>query len=445
MNYFRLLVLCMLVSVSARAQSAFTLQQAIDYALKNGYSVQNAATDIEIARKRVAEIRGIGIPQLSAEGGYQNFLQVPVSVIEANAFNPMAPPGEFLRLPFGVQHNLSIGYTASWLAFSGEYLVGLQASKAYVDVSKTSLRKSEIDVKESVTRAYNTVLILYENKRILNENIASLDNSINQTSAFFTEGFVEELDVDRLKLLRKNLSTTLSTLEQQTQLAEKLLKFNMGFDVNTAITLSDSMKDLVAAAALGVDAEPKFDVRNNIDYLLLDKGLSMQKLELKRQKANYLPTLSTYYSWKENRITNDFDLLFDPLFRVPGGTILGVNLNVPIFKGLSQRARVQQAKLNIAKTEITQKQATQGLELQAAQSFTGYRAALDNYKNSQEAVTLAEKIRDRSRIKYQEGVGSSIELLQAENDLLSAQSAYINAVQQLLDARVTLDKNLNKF
>ncbi len=445
MNYFRLLVLCTLISVSARAQSAFTLQQAIDYALKNGYSVQNAATDIEIARKRVAEIRGIGIPQLSAEGGYQNFLQVPVSVIEANAFNPMAPPGEFLRLPFGVQHNLSIGYTASWLAFSGEYLVGLQASKAYVDVSKTNLRKSEIDVKESVTRAYNTVLILYENKRILNENIASLDNSINQTSAFFTEGFVEELDVDRLKLLRKNLSTTLSTLEQQTLLAEKLLKFNMGFDVNTAITLSDSMKDLVAAAALGVDAEPKFDVRNNIDYLLLDKGLSMQKLELKRQKANFLPTLSTYYSWKENRITNDFDLLFDPLFRVPGGTILGVNLNVPIFKGLSQRARVQQAKLNITKTEITQKQATQGLELQAAQSFTGYRAALDNYKNSQETVTLAEKIRDRSRIKYQEGVGSSIELLQAENDLLSAQSAYINAVQQLLDARVTLDKNLNKF
>jgi outer membrane protein len=445
MNYFRLLVLCTLISVSGRAQSAFTLQQAIDYALKNGYSVQNAATDIEIARKRVAEIRGIGIPQLSAEGGYQNFLQVPVSVIEANAFNPLAPPGEFLRLPFGVQHNLSIGYTASWLAFSGEYLVGLQASKAYVDVSKTSLRKSEIEVKESVTRAYNTVLILYENKRILNENIASLDNSINQTSAFFNEGFVEELDVDRLKLLRKNLSTTLATLEQQTLLAEKLLKFNMGFDVNTAITLSDSMKDLVAAAALGVDAEPKFDVRNNIDYLLLDKGLSMQKLELKRQKANYLPTLSTYYTWKENRITNDFDLLFDPLFRVPGGTILGVNLNVPIFKGLSQRAKVQQAKLNIAKTEITQKQATQGLELQAAQSFTGYRAALDNYKNSQEAVTLAEKIRDRSRIKYKEGVGSSIELLQAENDLLSAQSAYINAVQQLLDARVTLDKNLNKF
>ena len=445
MKYYRLIVLFLLLSTAAGAQNAFTLQQAIDYALKNGYSVQNAATDIEIARKRVAEIRGIGIPQLSAEGGYQNFLQVPVSVIEASAFNPLAPPGEYLRLPFGVQHNLSIGYTASWLAFSGEYLVGLQASKAYVDVSKASLRKSEIEVKESVIRAYNTVLILYENKRILTENIASLDNSIAQTSAFYTEGFVEELDVDRLKLLRKNLSSTLATLEQQTVLAEKLLKFNMGYDVNTAITLSDSVKDLVAAAALGVDAEPKFDIRNNIDYLLLDQGLSLQKLELKRQKATYLPTLSTFYTWKENRITNDWDLLFDPTFRVPGGTIFGVNLSVPIFKGLSQRARVQQAKLNLTKTEVSQKQATQGLELQAAQSFTNYKTALENYKNNQESVTLAEKIRERTRIKYQEGVGSSVELLQAENELLGAQSNYIAAVQQLLDARVTLDKNLNKY
>lgn len=445
MKYYRLIVLFLLISTAAGAQNAFTLQQAIDYALKNGYSVQNAATDIEIARKRVAEIRGIGIPQLSAEGSYQNFLQVPVSVIEANAFNPMAPPGEFLRLPFGVQQNLSIGYTASWLAFSGEYIVGLQASKAYVDVSKATLRKSEIDVKESVIRAYNTVLILYENKRILTENIASLDNSIAQTSAFFTEGFVEELDVDRLKLLRKNLSSTLATLEQQTVLAEKLLKFNMGYDVNAAITLSDSVKDLVAAAALGVETEPKFDVRNNIDYLLLDKGLSLQKLELKRQRANYLPTLATYYTWKENRITNDWDLLFDPTFRVPGGTIFGVNLSVPIFKGLSQKARVQQAKLNISKTEVSQKQATQGLELQAAQSFTNYKTALENYKNNQESILLAEKIRERTRIKYQEGVGSSVELLQAENELLGAQANYITAVQQLLDARVTLDKNLNKY
>ena len=438
-------VFFLLIALNLGAQNAMSLQQAIDYALKNGYSVQNAASDIDIARKKVTELRGIGIPQLNVDGAYQNFIDVPVSVIEAGAFNPAAPPGTYLRIPFGVKHNMSYGYTASWLAFNGEYLVGLQASKAYVDLSKTNLRKSEIEIKESVTRAYQTVLVLYENKRILNENIASLEKSIAQTEAFYREGFIEELDVDRLKLLKQTLSITLSTLEQQTALAEKLLKFNMGYDVNTAIELSDKLNDQIESAKTGVDALPTFDIKSNIDNILLDQALNLQKLELKRQQSVFLPTLSTFYSWKESRITNEGDKLFDPMFRVPGGTLWGVNLGVPIFKGFSQRSRVQQARLNMQKLETTQKQARQGLELQAAQSYTTYATALKNYNQSKESVALAQRILDRAQIKFKEGIGSSIELIQSENDLLNAQASFVEAARQLLDSRVSLDKNLNKF
>jgi outer membrane protein len=446
-NKVLLLLLMLTAGLHAQTneQGSFTLPQAIDFALKNGYSVKNAATDIEIAKKKVAEIRGIGIPQLRTEASFQNFVEVPVSIISANAFNPLAPEGTYLRIPFGVKYNASIGYTASWLAFSGEYLVGLQASKTYVDISQANLRKSEIEVKESVTKAYNLVLILKENKRILSENIASLDQSIEQTSAYNKEGFVEEMDVDRLRLLKNNLSTTLTTLEQQTTIAEKLLKFQMGYDVNVAISLTETLDNLVSNAKSGVDVEPKFDPANNIDRILIGKALNLQKLEVKRQKANYLPTLSTFYTWKESRITNDFDQLNNNLFRVPGGTILGVNLSMPVFQGLSQSARVKQAKLNLKKLEVQQIQAEQGIALQSSQSWTAYAAALSGLRNTQESVGLATRIRDRAKIKYQEGVGSSLEVIQAENDLLSSQSNYINAVQQLLETRVTLDKNLNKF
>lgn len=445
MNPNLLSVFLLLIALNLGAQNAMTLQQAIEYALKNGYSVQNASSDIEIARKKVTELRGIGIPQLSADGAYQNFIEVPVSVLEASAFNPAAPPGTYLRIPFGVKHNMSYGYTASWLAFNGEYLVGLQASKAYVAFSEVNLRKSQIEVKESVTRAYQTVLLLYENKRILSENIASLDKSISQTEAFYREGFIEELDVDRLKLLKQTLSITLWTLEQQTALAEKLLKFNMGYDVNTVLELSDKLNEQIEIAKNGVDAAPTFDIKANIDNILLDQALNLQKLELKRQQSVFLPTLSTFYSWKESRITNDGDKLFDPLFRVPGGTLWGVNLGVPIFKGFSQRSRVQQARLNIEKLETSQKQARQGLELQAAQSYTAYATALKNYNQSMESVALAQRILDRAQIKFKEGIGSSIELIQAENDLLNAQASFVESARQLLDSRVSLDKNLNKF
>ena len=427
------------------ATQPFSLQQAIDYAVQNGYSIKNSATDIEIANKKVKETRAIGIPQLNAETGFQNFLNVPVSVINADAFNPSAPAGALVRIPFGVQYNLNYGYTASWLAFSGEYIVALQASKTYLEISKKSLRKSEIDIKESVSKAYYTVLILQENKKILQENISNLEESILQTTAFNKEGFIEELDVDRLKLLMTNLKNTLATLEQQKILAEKLLKFQMGFDVNGSITLTEELNNAVDAASSGIDAEPKFEVKNSIEYSLLETSLKVSMLNTKRLKANYLPTLSTFYSWRENRLGNQFENLSDPVYRVTGGTIVGLNLSVPVFQGFGQAARISQAKLESKKIEVLQIQQQQGYALQSSQSLSEFTTALNTYKSNKEGVELAEKIKNRTTIKYNEGVGSSVEVLQAQSELLSAQSNYINSIFQLLNARVTLDKNLNKF
>ena len=440
-----LFIVALVVITPLKAQDSFDLAQAITYGIKNGYSVQNAATDIELAQKRAAEIRGIGIPQVNAEAGYQNFLQVPVSVIEANAFNPQAPQGTYLRIPFGVKHNMSYGFTASWLAFNGEYLVAVQANKAFLELSKSGLRKSEIEIKESITRAYHTVLVLNENKRLIQDNLKALDQSITETEAYYKEGFIEELDLDRLKLLRKNLGTALSTLEQQTLIAEQFLKFSMGYDVNAPIKLTEKIEDRIAQASTGVDEVPAFQPDANIDNVMLRQAMTLQKFEIKRQKAAFLPTFSTYYTWRESRITNEGDKLFDPLFKVPGGTIIGLNLSVPVFKGLSQRARLQQAELNFKKLETSQKQAQQGLALQSSQSFIAYKASLNAFQQSKESVLLAQRIRDRARIKFKEGVGSSVELLQAENEFLSAQGLYLEAMRQLMDNRVSLDKNLNKF
>jgi outer membrane protein TolC len=449
MKQFKIILLLLLFSPYIKGQDgtsqSFSLQQAVDYAVKNGYSVKNAATDIEIANKKVKETRAIGIPQLKAESGFNDFLNVPVSVVNANAFNPAAPAGTLVRIPFGVKYNMNYGYTASWLAFSGEYLVGLQASKTFLEISKKSLRKTEIETKESVSKAYYTVLILQENKKILQENITNLEQSIAQTVAFNKEGFIEELDVDRLKLLMTNLKNTLSTLEQQKVLAEKLLKFQMGFDVNGTIVLTEELNGVVSAASAGVDPDPKFDVKSSIDFSLLETSHQISMLNTKRLKANYLPTLSTFYSWKENRLGNKFENLSDPLYRVTGGTIVGLNLSVPIFQGFGQSAKISQAKLETKKIEVQQIQQQQGYALQSSQSLSDYTTALNTYKSNKEAVELAEKIKTRTTIKYNEGVGSSVEVLQAQSELLSAQSNYINSIFQLLNARVSLDKNLNKF
>jgi outer membrane protein TolC len=444
-SLFLLLFAGVLNAQNPASTTEFSLAQAIDYAVKNGYSVKNASTDVEIAEKKVKEVRGIGLPQMQAEAGFQDFLKVPVSLLKANSFNPNASPDEYLRLPFGVKYNMSYGYSASWLLFSGEYLMALRSSKTYTDISKSMLRKTEIEIKESVTRAYYSILLLRESRKLLTENIASIDKSISETSAYNKEGFVEELDVDRLILVKSSQSIMLNSLNSQYELAEKLLKFEMGYDVSAPIVLSESFEQVVKTNSEGVDTQPKFDFSNSIETIMIQKTYNYQKPNIKVLKANYIPTLSTFYSWKESRITNDFNQLSDPNFRVPGGTIFGLNLSVPIFQGLGQQAKIQQAKLGLTKIEVQQKQIQEGLLIQSAQALNEYNTALDSYKNSKQAADLSIKIRDRAKIKYNEGVGSSVEVIQIENEVLNAQSNYVNAAMKLLNSRVTLDKVLNKF
>jgi outer membrane protein len=444
-SLFLLLFAGVLNAQNPASTTEFSLAQAIDYAVKNGYSVKNASTDVEIAEKKVKEVRGIGLPQMRAEAGFQDFIKVPVSLLKANSFNPNASPDEYLRLPFGVKYNMSYGYTASWLLFSGEYLMALRSSKTYTDISKSMLRKTEIEIKESVTRAYYSILLLRESRKLLTENIASIDKSISETSAYNKEGFVEELDVDRLILVKSSQSIMLNSLNSQYELAEKLLKFEMGYDVSAPIVLSESFEQVVKTNSEGVDTQPKFDFSNSIETIMIQKTYNYQKLNIKVLKANYIPTLSTFYSWKESRITNDFNQLSDPNFRVPGGTIFGLNLSVPIFQGLGQQAKIQQAKLGLTKIEVQQKQIQEGLLIQSAQALNEYNTALDSYKNSKQAADLSIKIRDRAKIKYNEGVGSSVEVIQIENEVLNTQSNYVNAAMKLLNSRVTLDKVLNKF
>jgi len=445
----KIILLSAFTSIVAVAQDrpsiAYTLEQAEAYALKNSYYAKNSEADVEIARKQVKEVTGMGLPQISADAQYQQFINLPVSLVPANAFDPSAPDDLFLKLAFGTNFNTNYGVTASQLIFSGEYIVGLQASRAFVDMSKLNQKKTDQEIIESVRKSYYTVLILKENKNVLTENIKNLDESLRQSEAFFDAGFVEELDVDRLKLLKNNLTNSKNILERQIKLSEMLLKFQMGLDVNAPVEFIDKLDETLLKVTMTENEEININTAQNIDALLLAKAVDLQRLQLRRERSTYLPSFTGFFSARENRFGNEFNQLRDEQFRVAGGTIWGLQLNVPIFTGLSRNARVQQARLELYKVEVQREQVNQSLAMQAATAETDFKTALERFKTAEEGVRLAEKIRKTADIKYTEGVGSSIEKTQAETDLLAAQSSYISTVLELLNSKVNLEKNLNKF
>jgi outer membrane protein TolC len=165
-----ILFIGLLLSFHIKAQQNITLslQQAIDYALKNSYATKNADRDVEIAKYKKWETTTIGLPEISAKIDYQNWIKQQVSLLPAEFFG--GNPGEFEEISFGTKHNMNATATLNQLIFDGSYLVGLQSAKTYLKISENAKEKTELGIREAVINAYGNVLLSEESISIIEKN-----------------------------------------------------------------------------------------------------------------------------------------------------------------------------------------------------------------------------------------------------------------------------------
>lgn len=435
-------VLFLLLVKTSFSQQAFTLKQAQDYALEHNQEVLNADLDLQIAEKKVWETTASGLPQISATGEFQNFIDIPTTVLPANAFNPLASEDELVGVKFGTNYNVTGTVQVSQLLFSGNYLVGLQAAKTYTSLSKQLKDKSEQDVKSSVANAYYTVLVLQENVITLDSTLLKMKELLNTTQILVDNKVMESTNASQLKLSVLQVENGVAKVKSQLEVAYSLLKMEMGMDLTTAISLIDTYNDVTNSAVNY--SENKFSSSNNIDYQLTETQLKLNELSLKNTKANYLPSLAAFLSHQQVAMRNDFDFFDGDKDWFPT-TVWGLSLNIPIFSSGQRASQVSQAKLAVQKTQNTVAQLDKGLQLQYIQFSSGYNNAKDAFETQKKAVDVASEILNSTEIKYKEGVVSSMELTQVQNQLLQAQTDLTNAGFELIKAKLNLDKLFNKF
>jgi outer membrane protein TolC len=431
-----------LIAQDTQPKTTFSLKEAQEYAIKNAYAVKTARADVKIAEKKIFETTTLGLPQVNGEVNFQNFIDIPTQVLPANAFNPMASPTDLVPLRFGTDYNTSAGLTASQLIFDGSYIVALQASRSYALVSKLVLSKTENDVKEAVAQAYYTVIVAEENKKVLQQSLENMNKILKETEAIYKSGFAEEQDVDQLKVSVATLTNSLNRLNKQTDLAYKLLKLQMGIDIDTPITLSDNLSSLIVDNTAETLANAEFKYSDNLDYKLLETQAHLSKLNLRRERYGYLPSVGAFFSHSQNALRNDFDLFNKNKDWFPT-TIWGVKITVPIFDSGMKGAKIGQAKQEYQKALTTQKQVEQSLKIQSESAKADFSSALERYNVEKENLTLTEKIYNKTLIKYKEGLASSLELAQAQGQFLSTQANYVNAMLDLLNSKARLEKIMN--
>ncbi|MBW6483538.1 MAG: TolC family protein [Vicingaceae bacterium] len=439
-TYFLTALLVILVSIGSKAQDtlSFSLKEAQEYAIQHNYQNQNALKDIEIAKKKVWETTAIGLPQVDAQGQIQRFIDIPTQVALANAFNPAAPEGEFTTFQFGLNYNNSVGVQASQLLFDGSYIVGLQAAKTYKNLSIHSQIKTEIELKEAVSQSYYTVLATIENANVLSQSLDAAERILKETKALYNEGLTEEQNVDQLELNVNALKTSLGIAEGQRDFAKKLLNLQLGIDINIPTKLTENLYLLVENEMVSIQKQ-EFNKENHIDFQLVTTNMQLSQLNLRKEKYTFLPSLSAFFSHQQQNYSNKFDVF-------NGGrwfptTIVGATLRVPILSSGSRLSKVAQAKIEVEKMENTSKEVEQTLKYQSELAASNFDTAKETYENQKDNLDLAKKIYDKTVKKYNEGLASSLELTQAQNQLLNAEGSFIKSTLDLLNAKATWDKS----
>ncbi|MDC6383782.1 TolC family protein [Flagellimonas taeanensis] len=420
---------------------SFNMDEAIAYALEHNYSAINASRDIEDAQKQKWETIATGLPQISGAVSYQNQLKQPVSQIPAEFFG--GEPGTYQEVVFGQAQSMSATATLRQKIFDGSYIVGVQATKTFLDYSQNNKEKTELEVRKSVVEAYGNVLLAQESVQISEKNKATLEKNLYETKRIFENGLGDEESVDQLQITLSSVDNQLKNAKRLEKITLQMLNLILGIPIDAPTVLTENLDDLTQKQIdLGL-LDTEFNIENNIDYKLALNLNEQRALELKLAKSYALPTLNAFVNYGGNSFSNDFNFLSSGQ-QWFGSSILGVDLNIPIFSSLGRSATTQRAKIALekAKTQFTEAEAQIRLQLESAKS--DYILSIEQYGTSKENLELAERIEKKNQIKYEEGLATSFDLRQAQTQLYSTQQEYLQSMVDVINKKVELETILNQ-
>ncbi|GAA4455149.1 TolC family protein [Rurimicrobium arvi] len=420
----------------AQETVALTLDQAVDYAIKNSAAARNARIDVEIQQAKNREVTGRTLPQINAQGKYQNYLD-PMKTVLPGDF--VGAPGTSVIIPFSVKHNANLGVTGSQLLFNGSLFVALQARDALMEMARNNAVMKEEDVRVQVIKAYRALVIAQRQFEVLKSSIAVVRKGNADLQATYQAGLVEKLEVDRNSVQLNNLESDSINTANGIEVASQLLKYNMGMEVNTPIVLVDSNLDGPVADADKLLLRD-LPYENRTQFNVLKSALRLQEYDLKRYRFEGLPTLTLTGNAGYNYSAAQFDALVRARYLTSSFYLF--QLDIPIFDGWQRRSRVKQAKLNVEKAANDLENARIGIDFQTKSAKIALTAALQTLESRRRNEQLARSVYDLTNKKYAAGVGSNQDVILAQGDWLNAQNNYFIALKSLLDAETDLQKSL---
>lgn len=419
----------------------FSLEQAIEFALANNYQAINAKRDIAAALKQKWETTATGLPQITGTADYQYQIKQPITALPGEIVDPSLA-GTFVPVAFSPQQSATLNATLSQVIFDGSYIVALEASKTFLEFSENANNKTKLEVRKGIINAYGGVLLSQENVEIITKNLNTLKENLDETRKIFENGLAEEEDVEQLQITYLQLTNQLNSAKKQTEIATNMLQLALGIELIQPIYLTDNLESLAVKTIDPALTNTNLNLDQSIDYRIAQNFSKQRRLEYKLERSQALPKITAFVNYGTQTFDDNF-VFFNNNTQWFQQSVTGLSINWPIFTSFGRTARVARAKIALDQALTDLQRTKQEIELEYNRNSNEYQFAIDTYYTSKENLQLAERIENKNRIKFAEGISTSFDLRQAQTQLYQAQSEYLNSMFQVITNKAALETVLN--
>lgn len=411
-------------SVSAADKLSLSLQQAMDLAVERNNTLANAALDVKIAKANKWAAIAQMLPQVSASGDYSNFMGYEMDL-----------RGMTIAMPPYV----TLGLRSS-LTFTPALLVNTQISEISHKMSDISLQQSEQDITNQVKTLYLSALVSEEVLNLLGRNLECLERLHDMTMTSVRVGASEQTAADQIEVQVAQLKNSIASSKRAIEMTYNSMRLLLDVDVDTELELTDTLDRLMETDDYLELVSEDFDLERNYAWQLANKSTELAKKQLDATIMAGLPSLTAYhqYSYKEY-LSKDANVM-----NMTPPNMVGATLSVPLFTSLQQTKKVQAARMAYQKQQNTMHDTEQSLMVQHSQLCYNLSTAFDTYNAQKQNLEVTQRVFDNISRRYEQGYSSAMDLTNTGTTLINAQSTYVQSIMEFLNARIALEKLLNK-
>ena len=437
MKKIQLIAATLLVLYLPASAQKYSLKQCIEYAKQNNSNIKIASLNSEVSGKHVKEQVGNALPQIDVSGSLSNNLIVNTSLLPGELLG--GAPGTFIPVKMGTKYSATGSIQLTQKIFDPSVWIGLKAAKLSADMSRQNIQQTDEQTFYNVSSAYYRAMVIQKQLDNLHAILVASEQSLKSTVLRYKNGMAKKIDTDKIRVSYNNTKSQVEQTELNCKQALNNLKYSMGMSVDSNIVISDTLPETISEK-FGENAEQSGNLfENRIDYQMRKSIVALYEADKLNNIAAYLPTLSFFANYGYQAMRSEFDI-FKSGKEWYTSSAVGLNLKIPIFSGFGRWAKVEQSQLNIEVAQENLRLSEQSIKVEITNYNIQYRTALDNIQNEKENLALAESVYKNTQLEFSQGVGSSLDLVQAESSLREAQNNYYTKLLNLYVAKLDKEK-----